>query len=238
MKNEEKPGTTLIDQQHAINAYLDSLLAEVTEPVPEVRTETQMQESVVVELHPSVQPPEAETQEVVEVRQEVAVEPVEIEKTSEIPEWAAERFQCLVFTVYGLKLAVPLDGLNGILTWSDDVMAMPGHAPHFLGLLKSHEATVKVVDPALLVMPEGRIPPEVGQEGRSTPGNIILIGGRRWGLAADSVSETMTLNPDEVHWRSVRGRRKWLAGTVIEHMCALLDVEEFARILESKDTDD
>jgi purine-binding chemotaxis protein CheW len=105
-------------------------------------------------------------------------------------------------------------------------------------LLKSHDATVKVVDPALLVMPEGRIPPEIGEEGRSNPEHIILIGGKRWGLAADSVSETMTLNPDEVHWRSVRGKRKWLAGTVIEHMCALLDVEEFARILESSDRDD
>lgn len=238
MKNEKNPGTTLIDQQHAINAYLDSLLAEVTEPVAEVRTETQTQESVVVALHPPIQAPEVEIEEAVEVEQQLAVEPVEAEKTSDIPEWAEERFQCLVFTVYGLKLAVPLDGLNGILTWSDDVMPMPGHAPHFLGLLKSHDATIKVVDPGLLVMPEGRIPPEIGEEGRSNPENIILIGGKRWGLAADSVSETMTLNPDEVRWRSVRGKRKWLAGTVIEHMCALLDVEEFARILESSDRDD
>jgi len=235
MKNEKNTGTTLIDQQHAINAYLDSLLAEVTEPAVEVRTETQTQESVVVALHPPIQAPEVEVKEAVKVEQETAVEPIELEKTSDIPAWAEERFQCLVFTVYGLKLAVPLDGLNGILPWSDEVVAMPGHAPHFLGLLKSHDATAKVVDPALLVMPEGRIPPEIGQEGRRNPENIILIGGRRWGLAADTVSETMTLSPDEVHWRSVRGKRKWLAGTVIEHMCALLDVEEFVRILESTD---
>ncbi len=231
MKNEKNTGTTLVDQQHAINAYLDSLLAEVTEPA----VETQTQDSVVVALHPPVEAPEVEVQEPVQVKQQVAVAPEALEKTSDIPAWAEERFQCLVFTVYGLKLAVPLDGLNGILTWSEEVVPMPGHAPHFLGLLKSHESTVKVVDPALLVMPEGRTPPAIGQEGRTRPETIILIGGKRWGLAADAVSETMTLSPDEVHWRSVRGKRKWLAGTIIEQMCALLDVEEFARILESRE---
>jgi purine-binding chemotaxis protein CheW len=236
MNNDKKTGATLVDQQDAINAYLDSLLAEATEPVVEAQAETR--ESVVVALHPSLEEPQPVSE--VSVAQETATgaEETVAEFVSEVPEWAGQRFQCLVFTVHGLKLAVPLEGLNGILTWSEDILSMPGHAPHFLGLLKTQEATVKVVDPALLVMPEGRTPPAIGQEGRETPGNIILIGRKRWGLAADSVSETMTLNPDEVRWRTVRGKRKWLAGTVIEHMCALLDVEEFARILESSDSID
>jgi purine-binding chemotaxis protein CheW len=236
MKNDKKPSTALVDQQHAINAYLDSLLAEATEPVVEARTETR--ESVVVALHPPAEVPQPRVEDAVEVQEAVEVEEARGEAVSEVPEWAAERFQCLVFSVYGLKLAVPLEGLNGILTWSEDILPMPGHAPHFLGLLKTHDATVKVVDPALLVMPEGRMPPVIGEDGREPPGNIILISGKRWGLAADAVSETITLNPDEVHWRTARGKRKWLAGTVIEHMCALLDVQEFARILESTDSVD
>jgi len=234
MKNDTKTGTTLIDQQDAINAYLDSLLAEATEPELEARTVTR--ESVVVALHPAIEGPQPKNAVSEALETVVDTEETVAEVVSEVPEWAGQRFQCLVFTVHGLKLAVPLEGLNGILTWSEDILPMPGHAPHFLGLLKTHDATVKVVDPALLVMPEGRTPPAIGQEGRETPGNIILISRKRWGLAADSVSETMTLNPDEVRWRTVRGKRKWLAGTVIEHMCALLDVEEFARILESRDS--
>ncbi len=30
-----------------------------------------------------------------------------------------------------------------------------------------------------------------------------------------------------------RGQRPWLAGTVIEHMCALLDVSELAELIAS-----
>jgi len=42
------------------------------------------------------------------------------------------------------------------------------------------------------------------------------------------------LEPDQVKWRSQQGKRKWLAGTVIEHMCALVHVDTLVEILESE----
>jgi purine-binding chemotaxis protein CheW len=230
MNSEKNNITKLVDQQHAMDAYLDGLLAEVTEaPLPVAEEES----AVVVDLRPAEVVPDV----VVETKPEPDPERVvEAEAEEEgLPTWAEAQFQCLIFTVHGLKLAVPLERLNGILTWSDEISPMPGHAPHFRGLLQAHDVNVRVVDPAMLVMPEDRTPPEIGQEGRGTPKNIILIDDKKWGLAADNVSETVTLNHDEVRWRTTRGTRKWLAGTVIEHMCALLDADEFARILESRE---
>jgi len=43
----------------------------------------------------------------------------------------------------------------------------------------------------------------------------------------------LRLDPNEIKWRSNRGQRPWLAGTVIEHMCALLDVSELAELIAS-----
>ena len=47
------------------------------------------------------------------------------------------------------------------------------------------------------------------------------------------VSRSIRLDPSEVKWRSQRTQRPWLAGTVIEHMCALLDVAALAELIAS-----
>ncbi len=226
MTMNEKDKNILVDQQFALDTYLDSLLAEATE------TKVEAKEAVVVDLHPAAVEVQEE-QKTQEIQATVSEAPVNTE--TGVPEWAEGRFQCLIFSVSGLKLAVPLVRLNGILTWSEDISPMPGHSDHFLGLLNNHGDNVRIIDPAMLVMPDDRIPPPVGEEGRPMPNSIILIDDKKWGLACDFVSETIELEPEEIKWRSARGKRLWLAGTVIEHMCALIDVDEFARILERAD---
>ena len=62
---------------------------------------------------------------------------------------------------------------------------------------------------------------------------IILMGGGKWGLACDSVSEVITLQQDKVRWRGDNSKRPWLAGTVVDQMCALLDVDKFVELLNS-----
>ncbi|RPT74986.1 hypothetical protein [Pseudomonas aeruginosa] len=51
--------------------------------------------------------------------------------------------------------------------------------------------------------------------------------------AVHQVSRSIRLDPAEVKWRSQRSQRPWLAGTVIEHMCALLDVAALAELIAS-----
>lgn len=60
---------------------------------------------------------------------------------------------------------------------------------------------------------------------------IVLIAGGEWGLTCESVSEVVTLNPDQVRWRTALGIRPWLAGMVKDRMCALLDADELATLL-------
>jgi purine-binding chemotaxis protein CheW len=47
------------------------------------------------------------------------------------------------------------------------------------------------------------------------------------------VAAVITIDPARVKWRGDGNRRHWLAGTAIDHTCAILDVREFAAMLTS-----
>lgn len=148
------------------------------------------------------------------------------------PDWAQNEFQSLLFQVAGLTLAVPLAKLNGVTPWDvDQVTPMPGHSALFLGVLGYHEHKVKVVDAAQVVLPADRLAAlDVAPEGRIS--HVVLVGEHRWGLACSSIGEVVSLGPGDVKWRTAQGKRPWLAGTVVQHMCALVDVEAFISLLE------
>ncbi|MEW6646984.1 MAG: chemotaxis protein CheW [Pseudomonadota bacterium] len=148
------------------------------------------------------------------------------------PAWGDETFQALLFRVNGLTLAVPLVELSGVQEWEDGkVTPLPGHVPWYLGLMQYRERNVPVVDTAQLVMPEDRQANIRPWQERLR--HVVFIADGTWGLACDELAEVVTLRPDEVRWRTSRTRRRWLAGTVIEHMCALLDPPVFADVLAS-----
>ncbi len=255
-KPEKNP--TLAKQQYALRSYLDNLLAEVEDVVVETETATASVQTAiaVVEPEPVAEPVAVETMvaeaPVIELpiakpvvpaiesevaTPEPAVEPqrsvdTESQAPFTVPQWAEEPFPCLLFKVEGLNIEVPMVYLNGVLPWPEEITPMPNHTPWFLGLHRDQDTSVKVVDTALLVVPQDRRTAQSTQE-RAPLGNIIMIDDRRWGLGCTEVAEMVTLDPQSVRWRSERGQRPWLAGTVIENMCALLDVEAFAHMLET-----
>ncbi|MDH5601070.1 MAG: chemotaxis protein CheW, partial [Gammaproteobacteria bacterium] len=132
-----------------------------------------------------------------------------------------------------LKLAVPLIELCGVIEWQESVTEMPGHADFYMGILQYLNNKIAVIDTARMVMPANKLEQLVGDDPRSRVKHIVLIDDYRWGLACDKIGEVITLKPNEVRWRTSKTTRGWLAGTVIEHMCALLNSEGFASLLES-----
>lgn len=140
------------------------------------------------------------------------------------PVWAQGRFQCLSFQVAGVTLAAPLEALDGIVELKETITELPGYAPWVLGLLPHRGQNVQVVDIAEIIMPDERraaLPPA-----HERVRYLVLIAGGKFGLAADSISEVLTLDRAAVRWRGSQQRRPWLAGTVIDQMCALLEMEQ------------
>ncbi|MFK8332959.1 chemotaxis protein CheW [Pseudomonas sp. BJa5] len=145
------------------------------------------------------------------------------------PAWAAEPFECLLFDVAGLTLAVPLVCLGSIYSLAgQELTPLFGQPDWFLGILPSQAGNLKVLDTARWVMPD-----RYREDFRQGLQYVISVQGYEWGLAVHQVSRSLRLDPNEIKWRSQRGQRPWLAGTVIEHMCALLDVAELAGLIAS-----
>jgi purine-binding chemotaxis protein CheW len=165
---------------------------------------------------------------VVEVHLPPASTPPPVENDGR-PAWAAEPFECLLFDVAGLTLAVPLVCLGSIYPLAGhELTSLFGQPDWFLGMLPSQAGNLKVLDTARWVMPD-----RYREDFKQGLQYVISVQGYEWGLAVHQVSRSLRLDPNEIKWRSHRGQRPWLAGTVIEHMCALLDVSELAELIAS-----
>ncbi|GLZ85950.1 chemotaxis protein CheW [Metapseudomonas resinovorans] len=145
------------------------------------------------------------------------------------PAWGEEPFECLLFDVAGLTLAVPLVSLGSIYPLAgQELTPLFGQPDWFLGILPCQAGNLKVLDTARWVMPE-----RYRDDFREGLQYVISVQGYEWGLAVHQVSRSIRLDPNEIKWRSQRSQRPWLAGTVIEHMCALLDVSALAELIAS-----
>ena len=254
---------TLVDEKLAVSLFLDSLLRETEDvpevvvapelkvavepatveippvvniPVAKVKTEVKVDspEIIIPEvIIPEIkQAPEVKQQEEVVAKVEVPLKE-EVEAESLVPEWANEPFQILLFEVAGLKLAVPLIELCGVIEWNDSVTEMPGHADFYLGILQHLDYKIAIIDTAKMVLPVNKQSSLIGENPRDRVKHIVMIDDFQWGLACDTIGEVITLKPEEVRWRTSNTTRSWLAGTVIEHMCALLNSEGFSTMLKN-----
>ncbi len=231
-KNASK---TLVEQKVAVSMFLDSLLRE-TENVPD---EDEPLLKLAEQPAPVVAPPKIELPTPVvepEVVEEIAIETsVEVEPEIAVapesvkPVWADQPFQILLFNVAGLTLAVPLIELSGVVEWKKETPEMPGHSDFYIGLMRHQDQSVPVIDTARIVFPPERLKDLVCDAPRERVRKIVLIDNGAYGLACDEVSEVITIKPDQIKWRSTRSKRAWLAGTVIDHMCALLDAPALAK---------
>lgn len=231
--------TSLADPASAIASYLDDLLHTATdsalreevelpepvfEPEPKPEPEPELPKPVVAESAPP-EPVSAEPE--VEVRHAPEPKPSEHAPMAR-PDWSEAPFECLIFTVAGLQLAVPLILLGAIHRVEDEseIRPIPGSPRWYMGMRPDRDQNLRVVDTAEWIM-AGRVP----ENARDNYRFVIRLDNSEWGLACDDVAQSFTLRPDEVRWRSARSKRPWLAGTVIDHMCALIDVRTMADLL-------
>lgn len=233
--------------QQAIADYLDALLQDLPEeteirevlvtekPVKVVGLEQLIAEVRVLESAPVAEVIAApavvvEPPVVAAIAQpEVAIAAAE---DSPIPEWAAQPFQCLLFKVSGLTLAVPLVKLNSVMPWTDDITQTPNKTNWYLGLVKSHGSNVKVIDTALMVLPENRRS-SIDLNPSHRFSHILLVDNYNWGLACDAIGDVIWLDQSKVKWRKNKTQRPWLAGTVLEQLCAIMDTEAFADMMNT-----
>ncbi len=146
------------------------------------------------------------------------------------PQWAQARFDVLLFQVSGLTLAVPLISLGQIQPITEELTPLFGQADWFMGFQLTSRGKISTVNTAKFVMPE-----RYDENFVKTAKYVVSIDGVPWGLAVDSVNQPITLYPEDVKWRTDRTKRPWLAGTVKDHMCVLLDIPRIGQMLIQAD---
>lgn len=180
------------------------------------------------EFHPVAPPePELDLEVPAVVSEDTATDENDLSRWLENgrPAWAQQRFDCLVFVVDGLKLAVPLILLGNIHPLDRDLTPLFDQPDWFLGLLPVQNGrNLRVVDTARLVMPERYRPESVDELAFG-----VGVYGSDWAFGCHQIEGSISLEPEAVKWRSTRTSRPWLAGTIIDRMCALVDLHEFAR---------
>jgi len=244
MNEVRRPRPTALAPQEAVQEYLNTLLQEATAAAIETEMVVPVEAKVAPPLPIATRPRVATAVASKPVAPVVPAAPADGAPTAEWvvaasaippsdgwkegrPSWAQQRFECLLFKVSGLMLAVPLVELGGVLKLDQELTPLFGQPDWFLGLLPSKtEGTVKVIDTARWVMPE-----RYNEAERSSLKYVVMMESSEWGMACHEVADAITLEPHQVNWRSDRGRRPWLAGTVIEHMCAIMDVAALVRLL-------
>lgn len=226
--------TQLANPTSAIASYLDELLHTATgtalsedirepESAPPVEAQTQPQSQPLPTQEAVVSAPKPAIESAPE--QEPVLEPAP-EPPALQPDWSEQPFECLIFTVAGLQLAVPLVLLGAIHRIEDEIRPVPGSPRWYMGIRAGTHQNLRVVDTAQWIM-AGRVPPNA----RDNYKFVIRLDNSEWGLACDDVAQSFTLSPADVRWRTARSKRPWLAGTVIEQMCALVDVRTMADLL-------
>jgi len=239
LTEEQEPEVSVVAEvkKQQLNQLLATVQPEKTAvkasavaPVP-AKTET-VRAKVVPEIivaKPVVPaPPAAAKVETPEVKPlQPATPPPKEPAAPVVKEYRSGRFQALFFSVAGLKVALPLKELGGIHKITT-LNTLPGKPAWYKGVMLYREQKINVVNTAMWVMPE-----KYDQQLAETLDYqyVIMLGKSSWGLACESLVNTVALEQDDVKWRATEGKRPWLAGLIKQHMCALLDVEAMIALL-------
>lgn len=246
-KQRDQASTTIAVKENVVEGvlqnYLDQLLVTATQP-QRIEKIIRIPEPIEVTPEPITEDSEVGIEVAIEIIADDIVEPVIETVTQAAPEitkelavhplidqesWSSQGVECLVFSVCGLKLAVPLLFLGGVHEVTpDEVKPLMGQPKWYLGMLHTAEGNLQVIDTASFIMPERA--QTLAEQGFKY---LIQLEKTPWAIACQSIDDTVRLEASEIKWRGDRGKRTWLAGTVIEKMCALVDVSGLLQRVES-----
>jgi len=210
----------IVQQDIALDNYLSTLLDEIPSHVEldeedEIKA-TPLPVKQVKVSSAIVKKPVAQ----VDIKAEELVKP--LRPLAVMPDWAKDEFQALFFKVDKLILATPLTELLRTIKVEKAPTKIPGQPSWFMGLLDTHDQRIGVLDTGQLIFGKS-----IGQKrdlDKQPFQRILITQDGRWGLACDEILSIGKVEPDKVRWRTLRKKKPWLIGTVIDELTAVIDV--------------
>lgn len=245
----KKDNNKLLKPDSAVASLLDTLLQESTEEAPvkpvkeppqvillpdldnelETRTEIQTQnpEQQKSHQHNSDQVSVVET----ESEKQIAVQEVEKNEllSKESPAYETQYnfpLQCLMFSIEGNRLSIPLIALGSVLPGVDALTRLPGSPDWFLGLLQYRENKVKVVDSSILMNIKRK---------QATPKlqHLLVLEDEKWGITCDELGEVIYLEKEDIQWAPASSSTMMM-GTLKDSLAHLLNPEKIQSFLREQ----
>ncbi len=237
--HSKKTGQRVVDQKIALDSYLSILLDEIPEDITAEQVKANKTEKNNFVTNKVVIDKQLEIKELprqkVAIKKKLEIKNVQKAETKQnskskelkqslsvMPEWTQHEFHALFFKVDTLILAAPLTELLRTIKIERAPSKIPRQPSWFIGLLDTHEKRIGVLDTGQLVFGKTR-----GQQRNlenSPYTNILIIHDGKWGLACDEILSIGKVQPEKVRWRTMRQKRPWLVGTMIEELTAVIDV--------------
>jgi purine-binding chemotaxis protein CheW len=231
----DNPIQGIVKQQLALDIYLRTLLEQIPDidiaedvSTTAISVAVESPEAIVEsvdEIKPSQPLIEVLAPTVPELPKQTLVSPenpVKLQPLSVMPEWAQHDFQALFFKVDHMLLATPLTSLLRTIKFDRKAASIPGQPSWFLGLMDEHDSRIGVLDTGQLIFGKSR---GSQRDLIDKPYQRILIThDKKWGLACDEILSIGRINPEQVRWRTIRQRKPWLIGAVIEELAAVVDI--------------
>lgn len=236
---EEEPTVASIDEPKVKSKEkLDNLLQQVNvaheiqadklDAITSFKSESQVKTTPSVKIKETVVDVEqvsTNEEQSLQLRTRKSHEPLKVKADKDYRQGS---FQAMFFDVAGLIIAVPLIELGGIHN-VEPTTSLMGKPDWFSGVMLHREDKINVVDTARWVMPEKCTDSMCESLNYQY---VIMLNNSQWGLMAENLIDTVTLEQDEVKWMENSSKRPWLAGLVKKRMCALLDVDSLIQMLE------
>ncbi len=134
------------------------------------------------------------------------------------PSWAQDTFDALLFKCRGVTLAIPLTALGHIYTHEEPLKQLPNTPSWMLGVKPLSQGQLKVIDAGAYFMPDRA--PSLNMDSELY---ILGLAGCLWGFAVDTLTNPVTIKPEDVQWRPLNTNNPWLAGAIKKQMCVLID---------------
>lgn len=205
--------TQLVAHEQALHSLLDSLLSEAVVPAAETPVMVGQIDALEVPeswLNSRVAPP------LTGQRPETSASTAERAGGGDAPVWAGQRFRALVFSIGGQRFAMPLVLMARVALMPERLSRMPAQPDWFVGIARSHGLSVVVAELGGLVDAGFRC---------MNPRYLLVLGNGSTAVVCDLIEDPLTVESDQVCWRSPSGRRDWMAGVLVEELCMLLDPE-------------
>ena len=135
---------------------------------------------------------------------------------------------CLIVLMYGLKLAIPFEHIEGHIRISNVTLSIDNDRDWIIGDFTSLTMRTHIVDTAQIIFGNNYDPL------RSNYNEMLVLQGKHWSIMFDKVIKTQNIKLRDVSENPSPQLRPWLTGTYMAEKCALVNVAAMVKMFEEQ----